>query len=161
MMEILESLRKGLNKSKKVLKNSAVTLTLASTLASCGADNNTMSFDRMDQTGKMSISYAGNELKKFDIEVRKLKDWIYQAEIDEAGWWFNKKYSGNLDAIIADMINDVQEQVWLAWVSSTASGDSLQDLASEKLLFFKEEYKKFLENKQLDKQEILYTPEKR
>lgn len=154
-----ESLKNWLNTSKKVLKNWVVALALASTLASCWSDNNTMSFDRSNQSGKMSITYVGSEPKGFDIEIKKVWYWQYQGKIDEKGWWFKKEYSGSLDAIIASMTQDMQEQVRAAWVSSTVSGEELEVRASKKLSFFKEEYKKFFGNKQLESQEIQYVPD--
>lgn len=108
----------------------------------------------------MSIVYVGREGKEFDIEIRKLGDWNYQAEIDERGRWFNKQYSGTLDAIIDEMISDMQDQVWKVWISSTSSGELLEERTSEKFIAFKEAYKKFLENKNFDKQEIKYSPNK-
>ena len=58
------------------------------------------------------------------------------------------------------MIHDMQDQVWTVWIGSTSSGELLEDRTSEKFISFKEAYKKFLENKHLDKEEIKYSPNK-
>ena len=155
-----ESLKNSMNKLKKAFKNSTLALALVFALSGCGADPSTMSFKKNTQSGKMSIVYVGREWKDFDIEIRKLGNWKYQAEIDERGRWFNKQYSGTLDAIIDEMISDMQDQVWKVWISSTSSGELLEERTSEKFIAFKEAYKKFLENKHLDKQEIKYSPNK-
>ena len=155
-----ESLKNSMNKLKKAFKNSTLTLALATVLSGCGADPSTMSFEKNTQSGKMSIVYVGREGKEFDIEITKLEDWNYQGEIDERGRCFNKQYSGKLDAIIDEMISDMQEQVWTVWISSTSSGELLEERTSEKFIDFKEAYKKFLENKNFDKQEIKYSPNK-
>lgn len=149
-----------MNNVKKTLKNSTLALSLAATLSSCGADPSAMCFERGTQSGRMSIVYVGSEEKEFDIEVRKLWNWNYKGEIDERGRWFNKQYSWTLDAIIAEMIHDMQDQVWTVWIGSTSSGELLEDRTSEKFISFKEAYKKFLENKHLDKEEIKYSPNK-
>lgn len=149
-----------MNNVKKTLKNSTLALSLAAALSSCGADPSAMSFERDTQSGKMSITYVGREWKEFDIKITKLEDWNYQGEIDERGRWFNKQYSGTLDVIIDEMIHDMQDQVWKVWISSTSSGELLEERTSEKFISFKEAYKKFLENKNFDKQEIKYSPNK-
>ena len=89
-MNLSESLKNLGNNVKKAFKNSALVLALVSALSGCGGDPSAMSFERDTQSGKMSIVYAGREGKEFDIEIRKLWDWNYQAEIDERGRWFNK-----------------------------------------------------------------------
>ena len=155
-----ESLKNSMNKFKKAFNNSTLALTIATVLSSCGGDPSAMSFERDTQSGKMSITYVGREWKEFDIEITKLEDWNYQGEIDERGRWFNKQYSGTLDVIIDEMISDMQDQVWKVWISSTSSGELLEERTSEKFIAFKEAYKKFLENKHLDKQEIKYSPNK-
>lgn len=155
-----ESLKNSMNNVKKTLKRSTLVLALVSALSGCGADPSTMSFEKNTQSGKMSIVYVGREGKEFDIEITKLEDWNYQGEIDERGRCFNKQYSGTLDAIIDEMISDMQEQVWTVWISSTSSGELLEERTSEKFIAFKEAYEKFLENKHLDKQEIKYSPNK-
>lgn len=73
-MKMPEFLKNSREKSKKTLKNAGVVIPLASVLTSCGADNNTMTFDKEDQSGKMSVTYVGREPKKFTIEVKKQKD---------------------------------------------------------------------------------------
>lgn len=156
----MNNVKKALNNVKKAFKNSTLALALATVLSSCGGDPSVMSFERDTQSGKMSITYVGREWKDFDIEIRKLGNWKYQAEIDERGRWFNKQYSGTLDVIIDEMISDMQDQVWKVWISSTSSGELLEERTSEKFIAFKEAYKKFLENKHLDKQEIKYSPNK-
>lgn len=155
-----ESLKNSMNKFKKTFNNSTLALAIATILSSCGGDPSAMSFERDTQSGKMSIVYVGREWKEFDIEITKLEDWNYQGEIDERGRWFNKQYSGTLDVIIDEMISDMQDQVWKVWISSTSSGELLEERTSEKFIAFKEAYKKFLENKHLDKQEIKYSPNK-
>ncbi len=155
-----ESLKNSMNKFKKAFNNSTLALAIATVLSSCGGDPSAMSFERDTQSGKMSIIYVGREWKDFDIEITKLEDWNYQGEIDERGRWFNKQYSGTLDVIIDEMISDMQDQVWKVWISSTSSGELLEERTSEKFIAFKEAYKKFLENKHLDKQEIKYSPNK-
>ena len=159
-MKMPESLKNSMNKFKKAFNNSTLALVIASVLSSCGGDPSAMSFERDTQSGKMSIVYVGGEGKEFDIEITKFGDWKYQGEIDERGRCFNKQYSGTLDAIIAEMTCDMQEQVWKVWVSSTSSGELLEERTSEKFIAFKEAYKKFLENKHLDKEEIKYSPNK-
>lgn len=156
----MNNVKKALNNVKKAFKNSTLALALATVLSSCGGDPSAMSFERDTQSGKMSITYVGREWKEFDIEITKLEDWNYQGEIDERGRWFNKQYSGTLDAIIDEMISDMQDQVWKVWISSTSSGELLEERTSEKFIAFKEAYEKFLENKHLDKQEIKYSPNK-
>ena len=159
-MKMPESLKNSMNKFKKAFNNSTLALALAAVLSSCGGDPSAMSFERDTQSGKMSIVYVGREWKDFDIEITKLEDWNYQGEIDERGRWFNKQYSGTLDVIIDEMISDMQDQVWKVWISSTSSGELLEERTSEKFIAFKEAYEKFLENKHLDKQEIKYSPNK-
>lgn len=159
-MKMPESLKNLGNNVKKAFKNSTLALVLAAVLSGCGGDPSIMSFEKKTQSGKMSIVYVGREGKEFDIEITKLEDWKYQGEIDERGRCFNKQYSGTLDAIIAEMTCDMQEQVWKVWVSSTSSGELLEERTSEKFIAFKEAYKKFLENKHLDKEEIKYSPNK-
>lgn len=159
-MKMPESLKNSMNKFKKAFNNSTLALAIATVLSSCGGDPSAMSFERDTQSGKMSIIYVGREWKDFDIEITKLEDWNYQGEIDERGRWFNKQYSGTLDVIIDEMISDMQDQVWKVWISSTSSGELLEERTSEKFIAFKEAYKKFLENKHLDKQEIKYSPNK-
>lgn len=159
-MKMPESLKNSMNKFKKAFNNSTLALAIATVLSGCGGDPSAMSFERDTQSGKMSITYVGREWKDFDIEITKLEDWNYQAEIDERGRWFNKQYSGTLDVIIDEMISDMQDQVWKVWISSTSSGELLEERTSEKFIAFKEAYKKFLENKHLDKQEIKYSPNK-
>ncbi len=159
-MKMPESLKNSMNKFKKAFNNSTLALVIATVLSSCGGDPSAMSFERDTQSGKMSITYVGREWKEFDIEITKLEDWNYQGEIDERGRWFNKQYSGTLDVIIDEMISDMQDQVWKVWISSTSSGELLEERTSEKFIAFKEAYKKFLENKHLDKQEIKYSPNK-
>ena len=158
-MKMLESLKNLGNNVKKAFNNSTLALALAAVLSS-GGDPSAMSFERDTQSGKMSIVYVGREWKDFDIEITKLEDWNYQGEIDERGRWFNKQYSGTLDVIIDEMISDMQDQVWKVWISSTSSGELLEERTSEKFIAFKEAYEKFLENKHLDKQEIKYSPNK-
>lgn len=159
-MKMPESLKNLGNNVKKAFKNSTLALVLAAVLSGCGGDPSIMSFEKKTQSGKMSIVYVGREGKDFDIEIRKLEDWKYQGEIDERGRWFNKQYSGTLDVIIDEMISDMQDQVWKVWISSTSSGELLEERTSEKFISFKEAYKKFLENKHLDKEEIKYSPNK-
>ena len=153
-MKMPESLKNSMNKFKKAFNNSTLALAIATVLSSCGGDPSAMSFERDTQ------SYVGREWKEFDIEITKLEDWNYQGEIDERGRWFNKQYSGTLDVIIDGMISDMQDQVWKVWISSTSSGELLEERTSEKFIAFKEAYEKFLENKHLDKQEIKYSPNK-
>ena len=148
-MKMPESLKNLGNNVKKAFKNSTLALALATVLSSCGGDPSAMSFERDTQSGKMSITYVGREWKEFDIEITKLEDWNYQGEIDERGRWFNKQYSGTLDVIIDEMISDMQDQVWKVWISSTSSGELLEERTSEKFISFKEAYKKFLENKSI------------
>lgn len=159
-MKMPESLKNSVNKFEKAFNNSTLALAIVTVLFSCGGDPSAMSFERDTQSGKMSITYVGREEKEFDIEVRKLWNWNYKGEIDERGRWFNKQYSWTLDAIIAEMIHDMQDQVWTVWIGSTSSGELLEDRTSEKFISFKEAYKKFLENKHLDKEEIKYSPNK-
>ncbi len=159
-MKMPESLKNSVNKFKKAFNNSTLALAIVTVLSSCGGDPSAMSFERDTQSGKMSITYVGREWKEFDIEITKLEDWNYQGEIDERGRWFNKQYSGTLDVIIDEMISDMQDQVWKVWISSTSSGELLEERTSEKFISFKEAYKKFLENKYLDKEEIKYSPNK-
>ncbi len=159
-MKMPESLKNSMNNVKKAFKNSTLALAIATVLSGCGGDPSAMSFERDTQSGKMSITYVGREWKDFDIEITKLEDWNYQGEIDERGRWFNKQYSGTLDVIIDEMISDMQDQVWKVWITSTSSGELLEERTSEKFIAFKEAYKKFLENKNFDKQEIKYSPNK-
>ena len=156
-MKMPESLK---NLGNNAFNNSTLALAIVTVLSSCGGDPSAMSFERDTQSGKMSITYVGREWKEFDIEITKLEDWNYQGEIDERGRWFNKQYSGTLDVIIDEMISDMQDQVWKVWISSTSSGELLEERTSEKFISFKEAYKKFLENKHLDKEEIKYSPNK-
>lgn len=160
-MTLSESVKKWLEKSKKTLKNSALALALAWVLTGCDSDNNTMTFDKDDQSGKMSIAYLGSEPVYFDIKIRELSPWNYQGEIDEEWRGFCKEYTGNLDSVIAEMTHDIQGQAQVAMLSSVESIEKLEDLAWKKMAFFKEEYQKFLKNKQVASKEIKYIPDQK